>query len=147
MCQYNTDWYYYQYEKSQCESECSITCRFDSYYNEYCCPLAFSTRHNSSGPWWIAIIFAVIFILAFSLSCWQMQMRRKRMLMMMNAQQRIVMGNGVVAVPGAIQPAVIYQQPMQQPQQMMPQMQMMPQNYPSNMPMSQNSQISMPAVM
>ncbi|CAL6062961.1 Hypothetical_protein [Hexamita inflata] len=115
-------------------------CRYDSYYNEYCCPREYSTRHNSSGPWWIAIIFVVIFILAFVLSCWQVRMRRKRMLMMMSTQQRMMIGNGTVA--NVVQPTVVYTQPIQQPQQMMPA------NYPNNMPpIQQKSQISMPAVM
>ncbi|CAL6038272.1 Hypothetical_protein [Hexamita inflata] len=135
----NSDWFY-DNDWSTCQNECSYgMCNIDYYTKEYCCPLVYSTRHNSSGPWWIAIIFVVVFIMAFVLSCWQMQMRRKRMLMMMGAQQRMVMGNGIVT--NVVQPAVVYTQPMQQQQ-------MMPQNYPSNMPpMSQNSQISMPAVM
>ncbi|CAL6019301.1 Hypothetical_protein [Hexamita inflata] len=133
-----SDWFYGQ-DWSTCQSECySDKCNIDADSGEYCCPSQYSTRNGTTGPWWIAIIFVVIFILVIVLSCWQMQMRRQRMLMMMSAQQRMVMGNGIV------QSAVVYTQPIQQPQQI----QMIPQNY-SVFPhqIQQNSQIGIPSVM
>ncbi|CAL6094137.1 Hypothetical_protein [Hexamita inflata] len=150
----NSDWFY-DNDWSTCQNECSQgMCNPDFYTGEYCCPLVYSTRYNSSGPWWIAIIFLVIFILAFVLSCWQMRMRRQRMLMMMGAQQSMMMGGAqVVSVQQPIfQPAVMIQQPQQvyrqQPIiQQQPMMQQQPVMAQQQFQPQMNSQINMPAVM
>ncbi|CAL6038274.1 Hypothetical_protein [Hexamita inflata] len=144
----NSDWFY-DNDWSTCQNECqAFQCNVDYYTNEYCCPLVFSTRTNATGPWWIAIIFLVVFILAFVLSCWQMRMRRQRMLMMMGAQQSMMMGGTqVVSVQQPIlQPAMMIQQP-QQIYRQQPMMQQQPVMAQQSFQPQMNSQINMPAVM
>ncbi|CAL6096616.1 Hypothetical_protein [Hexamita inflata] len=141
------DWFYDD-DWSTCQSQCqALKCNRDVTTLEYCCQLAYSTRSNG-GPWWIAIIFLVVFILAFVLSCWQMRMRRQRMLMMMGAQQSMMMGGAqVVSVQQPVlQPAMMIQQP-QQIYQQQPMMQQQPVMAQQSFQPQMNSQINMPAVM